>query len=166
MAFLRRQFVRLHANFMKIAWEVVSHGGKIGFEWPTGNALWKEPCVTQMVKTFDLQVVKFNGCQVGLRSRKGIPILKPWTIKSNCKSILAQFHDRICGRDGAHDHDSCTGGNTAASAHYPKEMADMIHEGIRIDVTHKQTPEQITQQPSAVATASGNNHSNDSPDSP
>ena len=137
MAHLRKQFAQLHENFMKLAHVVRKQGGRIGFEWPDHNALWREPCVKSMIKVFGLKRVRFDGCKVGLVSDKGNPILKPWAIETDCPQLRAAFAGRKCDKKNPkHVHDACAGRETAKTGNYTDEMASMIHQGIAAAVRY------------------------------
>ena len=55
----------------------------IAFEWPKENTLWKCKEVQNWIKVCNLKPVTFNGCMVGLVSKQGVPIKKPWKVATD-----------------------------------------------------------------------------------
>ena len=129
LRFLRSQCKRLHANFMLCADQVFAAGGEIAYEWPTGNRLWELPCIKRMVKIYGLKRVAFHGCQVGVTSRRGRPIKKPWDIQTTMLPLVEAFRERRCTHK-PHEHDQARGGETSRTAFYPDPMCDLIHMAI------------------------------------
>ena len=122
-------FGKLFSNFLILAKEVHRRGnGGIIFEWPTGCALWKDDRIQGLIKRFELDLVKFNGCMLGVRAANGIPIKKPWTLASNVASIIRRFQKYTC--DGKHKHEPCQGSETAKTAFYPRKMTDEAHNAM------------------------------------
>ena len=58
----------------------LARGGSISFEWPRRCEGWKEEVVTTMMNELKLEPIEIGGCAVGVRSKSGDPILKPWRI--------------------------------------------------------------------------------------
>eukprot|EP00971_Amphidinium_carterae_P242165 4808428-Amphidinium_carterae.5 len=56
-------------------------------EWPTSCTHWQKNRVKPFLKYHHLKKVDFHGCAVGLKSRSGLPIKKPWTLATNCLAL-------------------------------------------------------------------------------
>ena len=80
-----RIFHALHDKFMNVAREVFHRGGHVCFEWPTGCTLWENDKVMAMIEEFDMRAANFNGCRVGLKSSRNMPICKPWTVRTTAR---------------------------------------------------------------------------------
>ena len=72
--------------------------------------------------------VDFDGCAVGLRSKKGVPIKKPWRVRTTSQRIVDVFKDKKCSCE--QPHEKCEGSETARSAMYPPEMAFLITQAL------------------------------------
>ena len=81
--------MKLWANFSKLAKAVLSVGGKVAIEWPTGNSYWNEAAVKSFLRRYDVSYNRrVDGCAVGLRSVvTNKPLHKPWSIVTNCGAI-------------------------------------------------------------------------------
>ena len=75
------------------------------FEWPTKRAYFRKKKVQDLFAELGMLPVKFHGCAVGLVSSKGEPILKPWTIYTNCPDIIEAIKTRVC--NGQYTHTPC-----------------------------------------------------------
>jgi hypothetical protein len=134
--FLSTQFVRLHRNFMKIAQYVRQHeNGHVCYEWPKRCSLWRDPRIVRMIKLFKMDMVHINGCMLGLKSAKGLPILKPWTLRSTFPELI-RFFSKDCLCNKSHDHDQAAGSETAKTAYYPPLMCDKIHDAFRAHIAY------------------------------
>jgi hypothetical protein len=73
LALQLRESKRLFKSFSKRAELVLKLGGTVSFEWPRPSTGWKRP---DGVAFFDshpeFMEVEFDGCAVGLRSKKGV----------------------------------------------------------------------------------------------
>ena len=121
------------AAWLPVAREIISTDGCIGWEWPKHCSLWRDPEVVAIIKEFGLEFAFFDGCAFGLRSEsgtnKGLPILKPWTLATNCPAMYKRFHGKRCpGKDVHTTHAPCAGQDTARSAFYPRRMAVEFHK--------------------------------------
>ena len=72
--------------------------------------------------------VDFDGCAVGLRSKKGVPIKKPWRVRTTSQRIVDSFKDKKCSCK--QPHEKCEGSETARSAMYPPEMTFLITQAL------------------------------------
>ncbi len=118
----------LIGNLRILARSVRSIGGTISFEWARHCSLWREPIVQAFVEEFQLQAVDFDGCAVGLaHSVTGLPLLKPWRIYTDSKTIVSGLIDRRCPRH--HTHGIMSGNETSKTASYPRPLCILLHEG-------------------------------------
>jgi hypothetical protein len=115
----------LMANFVSLARIIKYRGGGIIFEWPTKKKLWKEDTVEQMIQDLQLTKESFNGCQLGLRTRKGKAICKPWTFATNVPCVVEMLKDFKRTRD--HEHAVCAGDELKRTESYTPEMRDLLH---------------------------------------
>ena len=118
-------YVRTFARLGKAA---LARGGSISFEWPRHCDGWKEDAVTAMLKELKLEPVEIDGCAVGVRSRSGDPILKPWRIAVSSPQMMQALDGLRC--PGGHAHVPCAGRETARSAFYPEQLCNAIHDGL------------------------------------
>ena len=119
---------RLFAGFAEAA-EVIllDEKGDVTFEWPTHCEGWNR----DDVKTFfekhrdKFKEVRFDGCAVGVKDRKGNPIRKPWKLMTTSQSIVDAFSSCKCKcKPGTHAQ--AAGSNTADTAFYPELMCEKI----------------------------------------
>eukprot|EP00975_Prorocentrum_lima_P008935 1904717-Prorocentrum_lima.AAC.1 len=68
---------------------VLDKGGIIAIEWPRGCSYWRDACVRRFVADNVLRAYDFDGCMYGIKTNDGVPMLKPWTIKTNCPVLGA-----------------------------------------------------------------------------
>ena len=76
-----------------------------------------------------MSFVEFDGCMLGLKGRKGLPIKKPWMFASNCDEVMQLLEGYLC--DESHDHEHCAGGNTKATESYTMQIVSLIHRAFR-----------------------------------
>ena len=72
--------------------------------------------------------VDFDGCSLGLKSKKGNPIMKPWRIVTSSQTLVDKLTPYVCSGD--HKHDICQGAETVKSGFYPQLMARKIVSGL------------------------------------
>ena len=120
-----QQFLGLFDTIVRVARAAKAFGGRIAFEWPTGNAWWQKNELKQFIREFSLTSVNFLGCPLGLTSADGHHILKPWTIVTNVKSIKEAFRHCLCNSN--HYHAPCKGDDAKLSENYTDRMAAKIH---------------------------------------
>eukprot|EP00972_Heterocapsa_arctica_P083368 12285099-Heterocapsa_arctica.AAC.1 len=65
-------------TFIRLAKAVLAKGGSVSFEWPRYCDGWRQPGVIKMVTGLKLTFVDIDGCSVGVKSKEGVPIYKPW----------------------------------------------------------------------------------------
>lgn len=120
---------RLFQSFTKRAERVLNHGGTVTFEWPRPCTGWKRPDVVAFFDEHPQFVrVDFDGCAVGLTSRDGLPIKKPWRLMSTSQRIVDAFQDKRCKCQ--HPHAKCEGAETTRSANYPPAMTQLIAQSL------------------------------------
>ena len=70
-------------------------------------------------------------CMYGMRPKRASApdelMSKTWRVSSSCAEFTA-FLDRRCDR--SHRHVAAAGGETAATAYYPPQLAKAIHMGL------------------------------------
>ena len=138
-AILRRHiklFNKLWNNFEQVARAAHAAGNYIAIEWPRGCSYWKLPKVRRLMKDLNLKFIHFDGCMLGLYSRKGNPIRKPWSIATNSECMIKEFQGCLCC--GHKTHDPCAGSETKRTEGYTETMVGMIHRAFRkqIDRVH------------------------------
>ena len=112
-------------HFHEICVQIKEHPASIiAYEWPAYCRGWENPTVQRMINDLGLQPVRFDGCQVGVESVDGVPILKPWKIMTDCPKLISSLEGRICPRD--HKHQECSGKHTERTGFYPPKMAKII----------------------------------------
>ena len=98
----------------------------IAIEWPAHCVYWKFERVEKFCIKHQLVPVAFDGCMVGIVNKEGISIKKPWSIKTDCHSIVSAFDGLSC--DGNHDHVQGRGSDLKETETYSFQMTDMIHQ--------------------------------------
>ena len=114
-----RDFRVLFKNFVdlsKLVHNTCKHN-EVAFEWPQFNDLWKNTNVRKWLDGAGLQEVCFNGCMVGVISKRGRPILKPWKVVTDSDEIVQTFLGKKAVKDkngkcscGVKKHDQARGG--------------------------------------------------------
>ena len=95
-------------------------------EWPSACAYWRWKCVENLVEMLGLKPVKVHGCALGLKSVvNGMPIKKPWTLKTDVPTIVEELEKYIC--PGNHEHTPCAGKDTKLTESYTPEMVAVVH---------------------------------------
>ena len=129
LALQLRESKRLFKSFTKRAELVLKQGGTVSFEWPRPSTGWKRPDVVAFFDSHpEFMEVEFDGCAVGLKSKKGNPIKKPWRVKTTSQRVVDAFQDKKCSCE--HSHEKCEGSETARSAMYPPQMAFLIAQAL------------------------------------
>ena len=129
LALQLRESKRLFKSFSKRAELVLKLGGTVSFEWPRPSTGWKRPDVVAFFNSHpEFMEVDFDGCAVGLRSKKGVPIKKPWRVRTTSQRVVDVFKDKKCSCE--QPHEKCEGSETAQSAMYPPEMAFLITQAL------------------------------------
>lgn len=96
----------------------------IAYEWPAYCRGWENSTVQKLIRDLNLQPVRFDGCQVGVESVDGVPILKPWIIMTDCPKLINALEGKRCPRN--HVHQECSGKHTERTGFYPPKMAKII----------------------------------------
>ena len=63
--------------------EVIAAGGRVYFEWPRFNSGQELEMLQNWVHKHGLFATDCDGCALGVVSKRGKPILKPWRIYNN-----------------------------------------------------------------------------------
>ena len=112
-----------------MAKEVIANGGDVSFEWPRFCTGWKLDVITKFIERFKLLTVDFDGCSLGLKSKKGNPIKKPWRIVTTSQKLVDQLRPCVCANN--HRHDICQGAETYKTGFYNEALARKIIVGLR-----------------------------------
>ena len=114
----KQSLVMLH-HVKILARAVNSLGGKFSFEWPRYSRGWNLKELQSFIAKFSIPHVDSDGCSLGLKSSKGIPIKKPWRIITTSNRLIQNLHDRKCS--GGHTHQICAGSDAKRSASYTND---------------------------------------------
>ena len=66
-------------------------GGDYCHEWRAKSGLWGDERIQKIIRMLSLKSVYFDGCALGLTSRKGRPIRKPWVFQTSTPQIVDKF---------------------------------------------------------------------------
>ena len=77
--------------------------------------------------------VKFDGCAVGVKTSDGVPMKKPWTIKTNMHCLHNYFDGRVCSCTVQHAEGR--GRNLKNTESYTFIMTDLIHKAFAYAVS-------------------------------
>ena len=120
---------RLFSSFAKRAERVLNHNGTVTFEWPRPCSGWKRlDVIAFFEKHPQFMRVDFEGCAVGLTTRDGLPLTKPWRLMTTSQRIKDAFQDIRCKCQQTHAR--CEGAETTRSAMYPPQMTDLIAKAL------------------------------------
>ena len=61
-------------NFFLVAKDIIHYGGHVSFEWPRFSTGWRLEKLQKWIIRHHLLVVDFDGCSLGVRSKKNRPI--------------------------------------------------------------------------------------------
>ena len=95
--------------------------------------------MTTMLRVLKLEPVEIDGCAVGVTSKSGEPILKPWRIAVSSQQMMQALDGLRC--QGGHEHVPCAGSETARSAFYPEQLCNAIHDGLDAHEEAKEEPD-------------------------
>ena len=115
-------------TFGRLGRAVIARGGSVSFEWPRHCEGWKDETVKAMLEDLKLDPVDVDGCAVGVQSKTGEPILKPWRIAVSSPLMRKALDGLRC--QGGHTHVPCSGDETARSAFYLEHLCNAIHDGL------------------------------------
>ena len=118
---------QLFKVFVKIANLVRTLGGDVSFEWPQNSTGWNRDDVKAFfdARNEDYHEAKFHGCSVGLKSRRGDPIKKPWKVMTTNARLAQALSQHQCTHS-PEEHQKCEGSETTRSAMYPAYMCHTI----------------------------------------
>jgi hypothetical protein len=125
-------FKSIWVAFVSLAERVLKRGGCIAIEWPANCAYWRWECVVDFVDSHNLRTVRFDGCALGIKSRDGNPILKPWKVATNMLSLVKTLEKFRC--DGSHEHVTCRGVDAKLSENYSPKMVAVVHDAFALHV--------------------------------
>ena len=97
----RQQFRTLLKALKRLLKSLSSDGGCVflTFELPRTCLYWKWSEVQSLVQQHQLCKFRIDGCAVGVKDAKGLPLLKSWTLASNVV-CMNEIEEHIC--DGTH----------------------------------------------------------------
>jgi hypothetical protein len=123
-------------NFFEVAKLVQEDPrSKVAYEWPAHCRGWENPTVERIMKSLNLQELRIDGCQLGVQTPDGKPILKPWKIMTDSEGLRQALWDKRCPRD--HQHEQCAGSYTEKTGYYPAKMAKAIIKGFMDDLLNQ-----------------------------
>ena len=110
----------------------ITRGGEVAWEWPVNNRGWTLPRVRAFFEKLAASGSDFgarvDGCAHGLKGPKGLPVKKPWRIRTTSSTLAGALH-RLC--PGHEQHEECLGGKTARdSGFYPQSMCNVIYKSV------------------------------------
>ena len=139
----RKESLAMLERFAELARIVVAKGGTVSFEWPKACTGWRLSELQMIEQELGMKRVTIHGCMLGVLSKKGVPIKKPWMISSNSPSLIQHLEQFVC--DNRHNHEKCEGSETKRSGFYPEKMSIEILQGLNPDkviaAAPKVTPE-------------------------
>ena len=120
---------------------------RVAIEWPSRCSYWKRQEVKRALRKYHLLTQDFHVCMFGVTgstpTTRSRPILKPWTVATNC-GVLRQHLDRQCTTfrsQGCHPdgrlHAICQGADTKATQSYPDDMVKAIHTAHAMDTAER-----------------------------
>lgn len=108
-------------NFLRLAWPVLSNGGRVHFEWPAGCDGWELQESHDFCSGFQVELANFHGCAFGLEQEK------PWTVGTSSPSrIASMLRAHTCSHDPSHKHTTCEGKRIKKSGFYTRTMCQAI----------------------------------------
>ena len=119
----------------------------IAIEWPRSCTYWDDKAVDKFVIRNNMTSVKFDGCAVGVKTTDGIPMKKPWTVKTNMHCLQNYLDGRVCSC--AVQHAEGRGRNLKNTESYTYIMTDLIHKAFAYAVS---VQEKVVQTRILVAT--------------
>ena len=118
----RAESLQLLTYFFLLAKEIIALGGDVSLEWPRFCTGWKIEALMKFIHRIKLQTIDFDGCSLGLKSKKGNPIKKPWGIVTTSSSLVAKLKPFVCCNSRCdrkhHVHDICQGSETYKTGFY------------------------------------------------
>eukprot|EP00975_Prorocentrum_lima_P065196 12902008-Prorocentrum_lima.AAC.1 len=62
----------------------MDRGGILAITWPGGCRYWRDARVKRLVTEHGLKAYELDGCMYDMVTFDGVPMLKPWSAKTNC----------------------------------------------------------------------------------
>jgi hypothetical protein len=81
-----REFDRLWIS-LKSFLRMLNCDVHIALEWPRKCRYWKSTKVSKLLIQYKMITYNFDGCALGMKDQKGIPLKKPWTVATNHSGI-------------------------------------------------------------------------------
>ncbi|CAK0870312.1 unnamed protein product [Prorocentrum cordatum] len=117
----RLQAIKEYKGAVQLMYDQVAQGKHVHWEWPIKCEGWGHTMIRKMVEDCSMTVVRVAGCQLGVKDKKGLPLLKEWLIAATSPKMAARMSLEC---SGDHRHGGLTGGGlTAATSYYPDEFA-------------------------------------------
>ena len=126
-----------HWRRFKLQWEAFARVAKavralpeglVAIEWPVRCKYWRDSRVQRLLKSGPWHSAHVAGCMYGMRPQRVHEpeefVHKLWRVSTTSKELAAAI-ERRC--DGSHRHVAITGDETAATAFYPKRLAQQVH---------------------------------------
>ena len=126
----RQQFRTLFKALKRLLKSLSSDGGHVflTFELPRTCLYWKWSEVQSLMQQHRLCKFRIDGCAVGVKDAKGLPLLKSWTLASNVV-CMNEVEEHIC--DGTHSHGSARGSSLKHAENYTKKFVLTVHRAWR-----------------------------------
>ena len=102
--------------FFLFAKEIIALGGDVSFERPRFCTGWKLDVLIKFIERFKLLTVDFDGCSLGVKSKKGNPIKKPWRSVTTSQKLVDTLSPCVCIKND--HHDICQGAETYQTGFY------------------------------------------------
>ena len=129
-----RLFHTLWSAFAPLALAVHSGGGLVAIEWPLRCTYWHDARVVRLLNKLNCSRAVLAGCMYGLRPKSkkdgeddDLFLSKSWRVSANDSGLAAAL-DRRC--DHRHRHQVTEAEETAATAHYPVQLARAVHSAL------------------------------------
>lgn len=100
-------------------------------EWPTDCADRGRQTFLKLIADVLLQEVCMDGCALGVQTRAGFLLKKPWRLCTNVSNILPEFRKYKCPNSGSltdHIHGQCRGDNCKQSETFVWETVRVAHK--------------------------------------
>lgn len=120
----QHEFNKLFKGFQHLVELVNDSNTFVAFELSRRCKYWRWPMVKKFMNKHALIPHSFHGCKFGVAGRKGLPMMKGWTIASNMETMSA-FDSYQCG---THKHDDSRGEALKLAENYTHKLTDLIHE--------------------------------------
>jgi len=118
----RAQVRKEYAGAVKLAYDQVADGGDVTWEWPDRCGAWELKMIKKMIKDLGMVFALVAGCEVGVRDPKsGKPMKKMWKLATTNVKIACRMAIDCAG---GHEHVPCESGAPAATAYYPRPIAN------------------------------------------